>query len=198
MLCEIGNLLKGNKMKIDVWILILIFVVIVAFLAAMCGCNSLGISQPTVGAGTLIPSSPAAQMWKVVAKSNWVVTICLLGFGGGVFAYANGMTKLGLSVILSCVATLFFGLAIHRFPTWMAVFGLVGAIAAAAASLIMKNRAIVEIIKGGQAFKKDIKSLESTAYLGDNFIAKQKQEQSPTTQKLIKKIKGDLKLKGQI
>lgn len=172
--------------KIAFWVLIALMILGIMYVAG--GCSVLrprpaGVQLPVV------PSSPASQMWKVVAKSNWVVTVCLLAFGGGLFTFFNGKPKLGLAIVFSSLGTLFFGLAIHRFPTWMAIVGLLGSVAGVAASILMKHRAIIEMVKGGQLFKKE-PSLD--------FNVAQKQEQSPTTQKLVRKIKGDLKLKGEI
>ena len=163
------------------------------------GCSILP-SRSSISQVSSIPSSPASQMWKVVAKSNWVVTICLLGFGAGLFTFFNGNPKLGLAIVFSSLGTLFFGLAVHRFPTWMAIVGLLGAIIGVAASILMKHRAIIEIIKGGQAWKKEMKvgDVNRNFVAVKEFTSHQKEEQSPTTQKLVKKIKNDLKLKGQI
>lgn len=176
------------------WIGVVIFLVLLGLILGSCtSARALfGMSTATTGSQTIIPSSPASQMWKVVAKSNWVVTICLLGFGGGLFTFFNGKPKLGLAIVFSSLGTLFFGLAVHRFPTWMAIVGLLGSVAGVAASILMKHRAVIELIKGGQIFKKEFE------HDAEEFNKKQKQEQSPTTQKLVKKIKGELKLKGEI
>lgn len=188
-----------NKIDWYFWIVCIgsIICLLLMFIFAVSGCTTIRsiIFGPTIGQQSepIIPASPAAQMWEVVAKTDWVVTICLLGFGAGLFTFFNGKPKLGLAVIASCIGTLFFGLAIHRFPTWMAVLGLVGSVAGAAASILMKHRALIEIIKGGQVFKQN-----ETDGVAESFVEKQKQEQSPTTQKLVKKIKSDLKLRGEI
>jgi len=183
------------------WFWVVVTIIAAILIVNMCGCSAVRaiVGMPAVSDGiqTIIPSSPASQMWKVVAKSNWVVTICLLGFGGGLFTFFNGKPKLGLAIVFSCAGTLFFGLAVHRFPTWMAIVGLLGSVVGAAASILMKHRAIIEIIKGGQAFKKNLDSA-TKAIVKTDFTDKQKQEQSPTTQKLVRKIKSDLKLKGQL
>lgn len=181
------------------------FWVVVAILAgilivSITGCSAaraiFGMPTMSDGVQTIIPSSPAAQMWKVVAKSNWVVTVCLLMFGCGAFTFFNGKPKLGLAIVFSSLATLFLGLAIHRFPTWMSVIGLFGSVVGVVASILMKHRAIIEMIKGGQEFKKGIRLNHPVK--PKDFTDAQKQEQSPTTQKLVKKIKGELRLKGQI
>jgi hypothetical protein len=77
----------------------------------------------------------------------------------------------------------------------MAVVGLFGAIAGVAASILMRHRAIIEMIKGGQTFKKEYLD---NGLIRETFTDKQKQEQSPTTQRLVKKIKRNLKLKGEL
>jgi len=178
------------KQKIDWGFWVIILLCIVGLITLIAGCSI--FQHAPKQQETIVPASPAQQMWKVVAKSNWVVTICLLGFGGGLFTFFNGKPKLGLAIVFSCVGTLFFGLAIHRFPTWMAMIGLIGSVAGVAASILMRRQALIEIIKGGQVFKKEFE------HDAKEFNEKQKQEQSPTTQKLVKQIKSDLKLKGEI
>lgn len=196
--------MKGQKMFDKMWFWVMVVILASILIFEITGCSAMraivGMPAMSDGIQTIIPSSPAEQMWRVVAKSNWVVTICLLGFGGGLFTFFNGKPKLGLAIVFSSLGTLFFGLAVHRFPTWMAIVGLIGAIAGAAASILMKHRAIIEMIKGGQEFKKKLKSTNIGVrdIVKADFTDKQKQEQSPTTQKLVKKIKDNLKLKGEI
>ena len=186
--------------NIDWWFWGICALFLLLLLLGICGCSTIRsiILGPTIGQQPepIIPTSPAAQMWKAIAKTNWVVTICLLGFGGGLFTFFNGKPKLGLAIVFSCVGTLFFGLAIHRFPTWMAIIGLVGSIAGVAASILMQHRAIIEIIKGVQLSKGDFGHQWSERKKAINNS--QEHAQSPTTQKLVKKIKSDLKLKGEI
>jgi hypothetical protein len=194
-----------NWIKIS---LMIIFMFVIFFtVLALPSCAALGLSRGTTETQPIIPSSPAAQMWKVVAKTNWVVTVCLLMFAAGLFTFFNGKPQLGLAIVFSSVGTLFFGLAVHRFPTWMAVGGLIASIAGVAATIIMRHRAIIEIIKGGQAFKKQIEEKDLGAVtlteseantVKKQFTEKQVGKQSPTTQKLVKQVKSKLKLKGEI
>lgn len=187
---------KERAMLLVICVLISLIV-----LSIMTGCATMrtifGMKTASSTIQNFVPSSPASQMWEVVAKTDWIVTLCLLGFAGGLFTFLNGKPKLGIAIMISCIGTLFLGLAVHRFPTWMAIFGFIGSIAGCAAALIMKNRAIIEMIKGGQEFKKEVKK-NGSAEAAKIFIDKQMEKQSPTTQKLVKKIKNDLKLKGQL
>lgn len=169
------------------------------------GCRAIGIapfglafdSKPE---SNLVPEDSKAQLWTMVKKSNWTITLAIPIIALGAVAAFNGMVKLGMSAIIFGSVNLFMGLATARFAIWMAVFGLVGSIVAVVASVLVKNKALQEIVWGGQLFKKE---METTGWpsadtkngsIKDCFNANQAVAQaSSSTRKLVQCIKKKLK-----
>jgi len=152
------------------------------------GCACLGL--PTKPTTPIIPT-PLEQLWNAAKQSNWLVSISILGIAAGVFALMNG-SKIGIPAAIASCVSLFMTLAVARFATWMAVCGIVGSVLACAASILLKNKALLEIIKGVQLVKEDG---QSNAKIVTNLL---RDNQSKPTQKLVQKIKGDLKVSGEI
>jgi uncharacterized protein YceK len=138
------------------------------------------------------PQTPSDQMWQAVKKSNWMITVSILGVAVGTFALLNG-SKVGLPAIVASCVSLFMSLAVARYAGWMAVCGLIGAVAACAVSILVKNKAFVEIIKGVQEVKNKVTTISKDAV--NDVLAG---TQSKLTQNLVQKVKSTLKLKGEI
>lgn len=140
--------------------------------------------------------TPKEQLWQAVRKSNWLVTLSILGIAAGVFALMNGSVKLGTASIVSASVSLFMALAVARFAVWMAVFGLIGSVAAVLFSILVRRKALMEIIRGTQEIKNyGVKQVNLNRdglnrLLGDT--------QSRTTKRIVGKMKNELKLKGEI
>ena len=164
--------------------------VVVAMLFSGC---SMSFGQKTrVEPVVTEPPTPGVQLWQAAKKSNWLVTISILGIAMGTFALVSGSVKLGTAAIASSSVSLFMALAVARFALWMGVFGLIGSVVAALFSILVRRKALVEIIKGVQKVKTGglLDEYEKTALLGE--------EQSSTTVKIVGNIKNELKLKGEI
>jgi len=98
-------------------------------------------------------------------------------------------------------------LAVARYAGWMAVCGLIGSVAACVISILVKKKALVEIVKGIQKLKdgdQDVVDGENVDSNGVASIGKDEfnkilaSVQSKFTQKLVQQIKSSLKLKGEI
>ena len=179
--------------KLIVTIVICVFVVLLACLFS--GCSLL---KPRTPATTMTeePPTPAKQLWTAAKKSNWLVTLSILGVAAGVFALVNGAAKLGIASIASASVSLFMALAVARFALWMAVFGLIGSIVAALFSILVRRKALVEIIKGVQKFKLGEKNSSNT--IPGTLLRNELKKQSPTTKTIVGNIKNELKLAGKI
>lgn len=136
------------------------------------------------------------SLFNAVKGSNWLVTFSILGMAAGVFALMNG-SKIGISAIVASGASLFMALAVARFAAWMAVCGFIGAVAAVGVSILVKNRALKEVVGN----VRDIK--ESAANGGSkkkicadikNVLAKQ----TKSTKKIVSKIKAKIKLEDRV
>ena len=186
-------MLKGFKLGyIDVVISILIFMLIGLCLAVgLSGCSLLPTSGGTI---TTVPTA-AQQLFKAAKNSNWLVTISILGIAAGAFAFLNG-SKIGLPCIGASCISLFMALAVARFSTWMAVFGLIGSLASVGISVLVKNKAVKEIVAGSQIFKEGTEHFDLD--LSNIFNDCQKNAQTKSTQKLVQSVKSKLKLEGKI
>lgn len=159
-------------------------------------CSGCSILQPKPNTLT-IPPTPSGQLWHTVKKSNWLVTLAIPIIALGAVAMFNGAAKLGMSAIIFGCVNLFMALATARFALWMGIFGLIGSGLAVAASILSKNKAILEFVKGAQNYKKGLRK-EDADSLATRFNVAQNNIQSDSTKKLIQNIKTKLKLKGEI
>ncbi len=134
---------------------------------------------------------PAVQLWQAAKRSNWLVTLSILGIAGSVFAIANGSVKLGTATAAGSGVSLFLVLAVARFALWMAVAGMIAAIAVVLFSILVRRRALMEIIEGVQIIKNiSVDPVNAKTILDST--------QTKTTKKIVGKIKNELKLKGEI
>ena len=130
------------------------------------------------------------QLWQTVKKSNWLVTFSILGIAAGFFAFLNG-SKIGLPAIGASCVSLFMTLAVVRFSLWMAIFGMIGSCAAVAISVLVKNKALKEIVCGVQEVKDD----KPERY---EELREELGKQTKSTKKIVRKIKNKAKLRGEI
>ena len=180
--------------KID-WIII---VILVAFLlSGIFGCAILQSKKPVPIIPPEILAKPTVQLWQAAKESNWLVTISIIGIGVGIFIIFKGK-EWGMGLIISCCAILFVTLAVARFAWWMALGGLIGSIGILYISILSKNKALRQIVKGGELFKKNVKSRNKINYKEAFNNAQIKAQKSKSTSKLVKKIKTKLKVKGEI
>ena len=172
--------------------ILLVFCAVVWIVALVLACSGCSLPKPKTPAITIDTPTPdpGGQLWQAAKKSNWLVTASIVGIAAGVFALVSGSAKLGTASIASASVSLFMALAVSRFALWMAVFGLIGSVAAALFSILVRRKALVEIIKGVQKAKDE----GSVAYT----LKKELAEQSSTTKKIVGDIKNKLKLAGKI
>jgi hypothetical protein len=133
----------------------------------------------------LKPPTGTQRLYEAAKKSNWLVTISIVGIAIGVFATFNGY-KWGIGGIVSCCVSLFMALAVARFATWMAIIGMLGSTGACVISVLVRKKALVEIIKGVQNYRK------APAFEPTSLDMELNAEQSSTTKKIVKAIKGKM------
>lgn len=177
------------KLILEAVFLILLVLLVLSF----SGCSfSIGQKNRTEPIVTEAPP-PEIQLWQAVKKSDWLVTMSILGIAGGVFAVMNGATKLGFASIAATSVSLVMSLAVARFALWLAVFGLIGTFAAVGFSILVRRRALVEMIKGVQVLK-----TKSRVILPSTVNDEMNDKQSSTTKVVVGNIKNELKLKGAL
>jgi hypothetical protein len=124
-------------------------------------------------------------LYKTIYKTNWLITVLILGVGAGIFAFLNGQ-KFGIPIIVACFASLFTNLAVIRFGNVIAIIGLISSFGVVLYSIFLKDRALKEVVQGVQRIKE--RFIEDKDDINDKMISKQ----SIATQKAIKKIKAKL------
>ena len=167
-------------MNLDKYALyVILFLLAVAICCCAIGCN-LVPQQPD----NYMPEDPANIIYRTVEKTNWLVTLSILGVGAGFFAFLNGGSK-GIQVMAACLAVLCLTLGVIRYSTWIAFFGAVSAVGMVTYTVYIKNKALKEIVAGGEKFKSDTWD-DATK----DFLESQAQNQSPTTKKIVDGIQG--------
>lgn len=185
-----------NDFVKQILVIILFLLFIGAGVFIFSGCNSEWTWPGQKPAQITPPETPQQQLWHTVKKSNWLVTLAIPIIALGAVAMFNGAAKLGMSAVIFGAVNLFMALATARFALWMSIFGLIGSGLAVAASILSKNWALIDIIRGAQKLKEASSSnLPFTNKTANGILAK---EQSPTTQRIVQTVKTNLKLKGEL
>jgi len=182
--------MSRNNLIIGVMVSILILM-----LVSMSGCRFCtsvmdGIfGKPADSTSDII--TPAATLYKTIWKTNWVTTLAIPIIALGAVAMFNGAAKLGMSAIIFGSVNLFMALATARFAFWMAVFGLIGSTAAVLMSVLIKNKALKDVVSNVQ----EIKASAANGGTKEEIVKDIKEVlcgQAKTTQKLVRRIKNKL------
>lgn len=174
-------------MKAITWCVI-IAVIVVSILVVLSGCASTPIIE--------VPP-PTQVLYETVLKTNWLATAAIIGIAISAFTFLNG-NKAGIAGMVACFIALTMTLAVARYAQWLAIGGLTGSIGLMIYSIFVKDRALEEIVKGGQEVK-DVLLEHSLTKPPDDYTIKgtfngvQKYNQSSQTTKLVKKIKKGIK-----
>lgn len=134
------------------------------------------------------PETSKGQLWQTIKRltPNWLA-IPVIALGA--VAMFNGAAKLGMSCIIFGSVNLFMALATSRFGLWMAVFGLIGSVAAVGASILTKNKALKEIVFGIQNVKKGFREDKDGDFIAVIITNAQSNIQTKSTKKIVAKIK---------
>jgi hypothetical protein len=173
-----------------------IMIGMVIWMAIFCfGCNS-GWTWPGSKPITqVVPPNATASMWSTVSRSNKLVPFAIPIIAIGAVVAFNGMAKMGMSCIIFGCVNLFMSLATSRFALWMSIFGLIGSAAAVAASILIKNKAVRELIMSAQKLKEATTTSPIDKEVANKVLA---EEQSTFTQRIVQQVKLSLKFKGEL
>jgi len=184
--------MSGDKIKlIIIGILVLLNIVVL-----MSGCALLQRVTDAIFESDrkpIVVETPKEQLWQAVKNSNWLVTISIIGIAAGFFAFLNG-SKIGLPAIGASCVSLFMALAVARFALWMAIFGMIGSLASVIISILVKNKALKEIVFGVQKVKDITPETDNHLKNVKTILAKQVK----STKKIVAKIKDKARLKGEL
>lgn len=142
-------------------------------------------------ATTLVqPPDPGSQLvTKLIIQNNWLLTISIFGVGAGFFAFLNGNSK-GISIMSACLVVMCLILMIAKFAVWLAIITMIGAVSLVAYTVLVRNRALKEVVTGVQFYKD--KLLNKGMTITEQKFTDDLNDQSKQTQKLVKKIKEKL------
>lgn len=153
------------------WLILLLFVGIFVLI----GCQP---SQPE------IITSPGSQLLvKTIVKSDWLVTVSIIGIGAAFFAFLNGY-KNSINILAACLIVLGTYLMIAKYGVLIAVLAMIGSVSLLAYTIFIKHKALKEIIQGIQ----NVKRLD-TPEKKDDVNNTLSNSQTETTKEVVKKIK---------
>lgn len=174
---------------------ILTLIVLTAIL--ICGCQ---IAQPRQG---VIPQTQKELLFQSVQKTNWLVTVSIIGIGLSIFSFING-GKDAMAAAVACFVVLTMSLAVARFATVMAVVGTIISLGLSGYTIFIKNRAIKEIVKNVQGFKDTWNRNDGVgAEIGNDAVSRERirmvnrlkgalSTQSKTTKDIVTAVKKEL------
>lgn len=159
--------------------------IVVILLILISGCSSSFLHskpKPVVNK----PTPPEVQ---VIYKTDWLVMAAIAGLAAAAAAMVIGGPT-GLTVALPIAAasgtTLVTVLILAKYATWIALGGLVVLIGIILYIVFIKTKALKEIVAGVQKIKETILT---TNWSKDEFNGVLSSVQSPSTQKIVQKIK---------
>ncbi len=135
-----------------------------------------------------LPETPQQQLFQTLAKTNWLFTLSVVGVGAGFFAFLNGSSK-GLQFMAACFVVISLIIGLTRYSTVIAAISMIGIVCLMIYSVLVKNKALREVIQGVQDARTDPRSTAETKLVLDsnlNFV------QSKSTEAIVKAVKGKL------
>ena len=179
--------------KIDwfLWLLLLLFIII--FLVV--GISGCALVKPITDFIVAVVSNPTPIVNDIPiaalhSKLNWLSVVSIIGIALSAAAFINGQIKLAVPFFCGCAAALGMSLVVIKYSSFLAIGSLIAAVCIFAYSILIKNRAIKELILGAQELKGKIDPVNGSTVLFNN--------QTPPTRGMVNRIKDALKLKGKL
>ena len=164
-----------NNVKDIIWFLG--FVSLIWLCLLLVGCN-----MPEVK--PLVPTIPQQTLINTIVKTDWIITVSILGVALSVIAWMNG-SKTAIGVMAGCGIAIWMQLTVVRYAHILAWMGLVFAVGIILWTVFVKNRALREIVNGVQNYRKYNEPVDSIG------LKVWLREQNKTTKKIVSKIKGE-------
>lgn len=155
--------------------LILGFLLVLAVII-LSGCAATPAPDP-------LPDTATKVLTKFVLAPDLFFTLTIVGIMAGVFAFLNGQ-KIGIPLVITCFVGLCMKLAVVRFGFWIGLCGATGSLGLLIYTIMVKDRAIKEVICGVDVFRNSF----PTSVIDYDL----KKAQSQSTTKLVKKVKKGL------
>lgn len=168
------------------WLVPLLIALLFILLALNSGCSLFQMSAGDKIAS--LPETPKQQLFQTLAKTNWLFTLSVLGVGAGFFAFLNGSSK-GLQFMAACFVVISLIIGITRYSAVIAVLSMIGTVCLMLYSVLVKRKALREVIKGVQ----EIRSYAGTDNADEKAILDAlSSAQSKTTKAIVKAVKNKL------
>lgn len=133
-----------------------------------------------------LPTTGAQAVFQTLKSNNWLFTLSLVGVGAGFFAFLNGSSR-GLQFMAACFVVISLIIGVTKYSTVIAIISMVGVVCLMAYSMLVKNKAIKEVVQGVQ----DVRGNPSVED-DEGILSILAQAQSKTTEAIVKKIKNTL------
>jgi len=133
---------------------------------------------------TIIPTTSQEALMIAVQKTNWLVTISILGIAASAVALFNG-SKNAIPIAVGCFVALTLSLMVARFAYVLALGGTVVSVALSVYGIYVKSKAIKEIVAGVQKYKNERMTDGPT-------LRERLAKQSPSTKTIVKEVKAKL------
>ena len=127
---------------------IVCIITLIIMLVLMSGCQP-SYKSPSENC---LPESPEDMLTKVVYRTNWLVTVSIIGVAASFFSFLNG-SKYGIAGMASCSVALFLALGTLRYAKYFAIFGCVGSFLLVAASILLKSKAVKQLVTSVELMK---------------------------------------------
>ncbi len=177
--------MKFTKPEIVLLAMTVVFIITI-FLAS--GCSLFQMSSADKIAS--LPETPKQQLFQTLAKTNWLFTLSVVGVGAGFFAFLNGSSK-GLQFMAACFVVISLIIGVTRYSAVIAVISMIGTVCLMAYTILVKNKALREIVQGVQTIREDVGGASNDdALSGINGVLSA--TQSKTTKAIVKIVKDKL------
>jgi len=171
------------------------FVFICIFSILTIGLTGCGLAQSAIdivcGTPPTDESLTPEETSKVALHSrlNWLSIASIVGIA--IAAATVNSSRLAMPIFAGCVASLGVSLAVMEYAGFLAIGSLISVVCIFVYSILIKNRAVKELITGAQ----ELKEINGNSKLGSKVLF---DVQSVSTRKIVNKIKNALKLQGKM
>ena len=166
------------------WVFIVIELVLLWIMLVGCSVLPTGPSPPSDPL-----SASQSIIYSTIRSTDWLMSVLLMGCVLGLFAGFNGL-KVGWAGLAACVGGMVLKADMSStYVYWACGLMVLGTVLAAIASVLLKNRAVRELIVGVQKVKQDP---------SNGVSGTMRNEQTRPTVDLVNSVKAKLKTKGVI
>lgn len=163
---------------------LILMTLVLSVILLFAGC---AIFQPRTTGNSIaeLPTTGAEAVFQTLKSNNWLFTLSVVGVGAGFFAFLNGSSR-GLQFMAACFVVISLIIGVTKYSTIIAIISMVGVVCLMAYSMLVKHKAIKEVVQGVQKAQGQLKERADESMLLNELGS----VQSKTTEAIVKKIKG--------